>query len=309
MSDASDAESDSRPQGGRRALLLLGSGALIGIAMAASGILRPAAELPSRDVLAMVNERPIRSESYERALGIVAADMRSPMSEADRAHVLRRLIQEELLIQRGEDIGLVESDPTVRKSISAAMIQSIVAENEAIQPSEAQLREFFEENRRYFAPSATLHAQQLVFQKRADEDASAVGERARQAHAAIAAGLSFADARTRYADVPLLEIPDAPLPAHKLAQYIGPSLAERVARLNVLEVSEPIGSEAGLRIFRLIAATSATAASYDEIEEWIEGAYRREAADRALREYLDRLWRAADVALSPEAPVGVVEAD
>jgi parvulin-like peptidyl-prolyl isomerase len=302
-------DSDGPAGHSRRALILLGAGALVGIAMAAWGVLRPVGELLPRDMVARVNERGIRSEGYQLALAMVAADRRNAMSEADRAHVLRRLIQEELLIQRGEDIGLVESDPTVRKAISAAMIQSIVAESEAIQPSGAELREFFEENPRYFASPATLHVQQLVFQPRAGEDAVVVRERAQLAGAAMDDGLSFADAGARYADVPLVEIPDAPLPAHKLAQYIGPSLEARVAELDELEVSEPIESGAAVMIFRLIGKTSAETPAYDELSDWVEGAYRRESADRALREYLARLWVEADVVLSPEAPAGVVEDD
>lgn len=304
-----DRDPDNTAAHSRRALILLGAGALVGIAMAAWGVLRPASELLPRDVVARVNERGIRSERYQQALAMVAADKRNAMSEADRAHVLRRLIQEELLIQRGEDIGLVESDPTVRKAISGAMIQSIVAEAEAIAPGEAELREFFEENPRYFASPATLHVQQLVFAPRAGENAAAVRERAKRARAAMNDGLSFADAGARYADPPLLEIPDAPLPAHKLAQYIGPSLEERVAELDELEVSEPIESGLSVRIFRLIGKTSAETPSYDELADWVEGAYRRESADRALREYLARLWIEADVVLSPEAPDGVVEDD
>jgi parvulin-like peptidyl-prolyl isomerase len=304
-----DAEPDSLVEGSRRSLLLLGAGAVIGIALAAVGALRPASQFLARDAVAWVNERPIPSEVYEQALAPFAAGGLDAMTEVQRSEVLRRLIQRELLVQRGEDIGLVTSDPTVRKSISAAMIRSVVARSEAIQPSEAQLREFFEENRRYFAPPATLQVRQLVFQARSNENASAVLERAQAAHSAIAEGLPFGDAAERYADVPLLEIPDALLPTHKLAQYIGPTFAERVARLKLLEVSPVMESDSGLRIFQLIGATSSETASYDELEDWVEGAYRRETADRALREYLAHLWVEGDVVLSPEAPAGVIKAD
>ena len=111
-------------------------GTALGIVLAASGAFSPATELAgaSGDVIARVNERSIRTDTYERARALVATDKRNPMSDADRAHVLRRLIEEELLIQRGETIGLVDLDPTVRKSIVAAMIQSIVAQSESEKP-------------------------------------------------------------------------------------------------------------------------------------------------------------------------------
>ena len=41
---------------------------------------------------------------------------------------------------------------------------------------------------------------------------------------------------------------------------------------------------------------------FDEAREQVEVAYRRDAADRALREYLDWLWSEAQIQLAPTAP-------
>ena len=57
-----DGESHDSPERGRRALSLLGAGALAGIALALAGILRPASDLLPRGAIARVNDRVIRSE-------------------------------------------------------------------------------------------------------------------------------------------------------------------------------------------------------------------------------------------------------
>ncbi len=300
-----DDEAHSSPRSGRRALFLLAVGAFSGAALAAVGALRPAPDAFPPGAIARVNDRAIQSESYERAWRKVASEKRNPMSEADRALVLKRLIEEELLIQRGETIGLVESDAVVRRSIASAMIQSIVAESEALLPDEAALRDFYGENRRYFAPAPQLHVRQALFSPRPQEAPSGARERARAARRAIAEGLSFDAARERYADVPLLTIPDAPLPAHKLQQYIGPTALEGARALQVLEVSEPLESAAGLRILQLIAATSAESPEFHAIRDRVESAFQRDAAARALRDSLGRLWREAKISLGPEAPQGL----
>lgn len=295
-----DAQSHASPEASRRALVLLSIGALSGVALAAVGALRPTSDALPPDAIARVNDRVIRSESYERVLQMVASDKRNPMGDADRARVLKRMIEEELLIQRGEAIGLVESDPAVRKSISAAMIQFIVAESEAFAPDEEALRSFYQENARYFAPPGALHVRQLVFEARPGEAPAQVRDRARAARAAIAEGLAFSDARERYGDTPRLAIPDAPLPPHKLAQYVGPTVVERVRTLQPLEVSELIESGVGVRIFQLLEASADEAPAFEAIRDRVEHAFRRDAADRALRDALERLWREADIVMAVE---------
>jgi parvulin-like peptidyl-prolyl isomerase len=290
-------------------LWLLAAGALLGVSLADVGVLRPTSQSLPPGVVARVNDRLIRSESYERAWRMVASDKRNPMTDADRAHVLKRLIEEELLIQRGQVIGLLESDPTVRKSISVAMIQSIVAESEARQPDEAALRGFYQENLRYFMPPGAIHVRQIVFVPRPPEGMPEARVRARTARDEIAQGLPFADAVARHGDVPLVAIPDTPLPANKLQQYIGRNSLEQVRALSPLEVSQPFESAADVRIFQLVERSSPEPTPFEEIENWVESAFQRDAADRALREVLARLWRDADIALTPEAQksIGRVE--
>jgi parvulin-like peptidyl-prolyl isomerase len=283
---------------------LLAVGTVLGILLAASGALSPAGDLaPMPDeVIAEVNERTIRTDSYERVRAMVASDKRNPMSDADRAHVLRRLIEEELLIQRGETIGLLDSDPTVRKAIAAAMIQSIVAESESEQPEPEDLRRYYDENLGYFTPPGTLHVRQMLFRPRAGETPEALRERAREARRARSGGMGFAEAREEWADEEFLPIPDTALPANKLRQYVGPSLVEEIRQMRPGEVSQPVASQQGFRLVELVDAQAGAPLDFDEARKQVEVAYRRDAADRALREYLEWLWDEADIRLSPRAP-------
>ena len=296
---------DSREKSsGGLSLVLLGLGTVLGIVLAASGAFSPATELAgaSGGVIAQVNQRPVRTDTYERARALVATDKRNPMSDADRAHVLRRLIEEELLIQRGETIGLVDLDPTVRKSIVAAMIQSIVAESESEKPDLEGLRSYYDENLGYFTPPGTLHVRQMVFRPREGETSEAVLERAREALRARRGGMPFRQAWEQWADEEFLPIPDTALPANKLRQYVGPTLVEKIRGMEPGQNTEPAKSGAGFRWVELVNAQPGAPLDFDEAREQVEVAYRRDAADRALREYLDWLWSEAQIQLAPTAP-------
>jgi len=134
----------------RRARIGLAAGALVGILLAAAGVFAPSPSLAGRlgsDAIAWVNDKAISAEDFASRLQQAASDNRNELTDEDRARVVNQLIDEELLVQRGVEIGLADSDQTVRKAISAAMIQLIIAtESSSEQPSEDDLRAFFEDH-------------------------------------------------------------------------------------------------------------------------------------------------------------------
>ncbi len=140
--------STSRIEG--RARLGLAAGAAVGILLAAAGAFAPSPSLTGQlggDVIAWVNDKAISAEDLVSGLQEIASDNGSEVTDEDRARLVNRLIDQELLVQRGVEIGVVDSDNTVRKAISAAMIQLIVAtESSSEQPSEEDLRAFFEDH-------------------------------------------------------------------------------------------------------------------------------------------------------------------
>ncbi len=141
----------------RRALALLAAGAVLGMALGvvsafnASG---PHPSVPSEDAIALVNGKAVTKEDYARAVAMVASDKRTAVTDADRTYVLDRLIDEELLIQYGIDVGLVESDRAVRKAITEAMLSSVITEHTSERPSDDMLRAFYAENLSVFVRSA-----------------------------------------------------------------------------------------------------------------------------------------------------------
>ena len=141
----------------RRGLWLLAAGSVIGVLLGVATAFHKSgsdASAPPDGVIALVNGKSIPEEEYTRAVSLLASDTRTEITDADRAYALNRLIEEELLIQRGIAIGLVDSDYAVRKAITQAMLASIVAESISAQPSEDALRAFYMENSSLFAHSA-----------------------------------------------------------------------------------------------------------------------------------------------------------
>lgn len=282
----------------KRATHLLLAGTVLGIVLAATGMLQESGKPPAEDIVAEVNDWVIRRDDYNNFLQLLARDKRNPLTEEDKRHVLDRMIEEKLLIQRGVEIGLIKSDPQVRKTIANAMINSVVTETSTLQPEEKQLRKFFDDNKGYFAKPARLQVQQLVFKKRDAKDA--VYERAKQAYEALQQGGGVAEVQQQYADEQFFNIPNVMLPPHKLREYIGPSLLKVAEQMRPGSISPAQETAGGYSILLVLDNEPSSDVDFDKVRKQVENEYRRRAGDKALRDYLDNLREEADVVLAPE---------
>jgi hypothetical protein len=287
----------------RRARVLLAAGAALGIALSAFGLVRgaafPGAGL-AEDEIARVNGAAIRRDELERLVGALAADQRSPVRAADRARVLDRLIEEELLVQRAVEIGLVDSDPAARKALVQALIESVVAEAESEEPGPEALRGFYDAHREYFGAGQRLRIERLVFRER-EGGGAGPRERAAAARAALAGG-DEAAAREGLADPPILAVPNALLPPAKLREYLGPEAVEAARALPVGVWSEPLAGADGVQLLRVAERREAEAPPFERVADQVAVEWRRDRADHALRDYLELLRAEADLVLAPDAP-------
>jgi parvulin-like peptidyl-prolyl isomerase len=281
----------------RRARRLLGFGAAVGIVIAVTSAIKPATPGLPAGAVAAINDRVLSEEELARAIGLLAQDKRNELTEEDRAFVLSRLIDEELLVQRGVEIGLVESDQSVRKAIVKAMMDSILLDAESEKPSEEELRAFYRENQDYFARPPTLRVRQILFRSGDDNRA-----RAEQASAALANGMSFAEAAAQFGDEPIQPLPDALLPARALREYVGPTALETLMSLQGGERTAPLPSPFGYQILELVEREGMDVPTFESVAEQVEGEYIRRAGEKALRDYLTRLRSDARLRYAPDAP-------
>lgn len=286
-----------------RAVWMLGVGAAFGLVIAASGLLRDSArttgELPA-GVIARVNDTSLLAADYERLVAGLESDTRSRADAAMRQRVLDRMIDEELLVQRGLELGLAARDRRVRGDLSSAVIRSVVIEAEERVPSPAELSRFFADQAAFFTQPGRLRVDQIFFRVRtSDEDATAAA-RAAKAFDQLESGEDFETLRSA-GDPVISRIPDALLPETKLREYIGPAAMRTATELDIGQSSRPVRSGAGYHILRLIEREDAKTPAFSDFEPQIRAEWRRRAGDEALRNYLDELRDRADLVLGTAA--------
>lgn len=287
--------------GPRRPTLLLAGGAVLGALLAAAGLTAPGGATLPPDVVALVNRSPIRTEDYVRMVEAVAGDRRAPLEEADKQRVLDRLIEEELLVQRGLTLDLPRLDRRVRADLTQTVIDGIASQADEREPSEAELQAFYDAHRDVFAGPGRLRVRQVFIRVTAPSDPAALA-RADQAAQRLRAGESIDAVQAALGDPPLAALPDTPLPPTKLRDYLGPTALRTALELDVGEVSDPVRSGTGYHVLQVAERQADTAPTLDEVRPQVVAEFRRQASEQALRNYLDELRAGAEVKVREPLP-------
>jgi hypothetical protein len=306
----SDPQSNRSPSEQRRAIWLLALGATLGLIAAAAALIAPTnpRRVPE-DAVAIVNGVVIRQDDYRRLLAGFQSDSRSPINDEVRLHILDRMIEEELLVQRGLDLGLARLDRRVRGDLTSSLISSIVATAEEGEPEARELQAFYDANRPFFTRPGRLRVEQVFFRTPDGEVAAEVLARAQSARQALRSGQSMRAVQERWGDEEISPIPDTLLPALKLREYVGPTAAAVAEQLPIGAVSDPIQSGGGLHVLRMTDRTESEEPPLDSIRGQVENEWRRRAGDRALRAYLDQLREDGEVEVLVEFDEGRVSTD
>jgi hypothetical protein len=148
-----------------RSMVLCAIGAVVGLAIAGVGLFSARGtathNVPPEDV-ALVNQRPVLRSDFVTQLEGETGGSFDEATRAEKLKVLDEMIHEELLVQRGLELDFAETDQMTRNALAMAMDQQALAEATTSQPSEQQLREFFDKNPARYASDGILTVRHLV---------------------------------------------------------------------------------------------------------------------------------------------------
>ena len=240
---------------------------------------------------AKIEETTISMEKYLTQLEGLSKDKRSPITEQDKAYVLERMIEEELLIKRAIDLGMIENNPMARGTIVQQMIKTIISENDRYEISDQELKAFYEENKGFFTKSTRLRVQQIYF----SNDGDGLGfERAMNAYDLLSAGEPF-DEVYKLGDQSALIIPNTLMTLSKVREYIGPSLMNLANQLEVGSFTKPVEVPGGHKIIILLDKESLGAPDFLSIKDSVLAEFSKRRDDSSLRDYLENLKNWYDV--------------
>lgn len=240
--------------------------------------------------VAYVNEVPITQEEYARALEAIRADATHTLTQQDKQRALDVLVREELLVQRAEQMGIVKTDRTIRKAIVDAMMISIRTEEQASEPTDAELTEFLEKAPGLFQKPAALT---LVAARAPTAETTALLEKD------LRAGTAFEDAVAQAGAV-LLPLPRTALALSKVQDYLGPTLTTRIANHKAGDIIGPVHSPNGSYFIWVLAREESPSKTFEEMRPVLAKEWRRRREVEAVLAYFARLKQAASIKVVDE---------
>jgi hypothetical protein len=283
----------------RTRLVLLAVGAASGLIMASTGLLskntNTQSTLPDH-LIARVGNQDIPKERYQQLIKELAADKKSPLDAQDRQFVLDRLIDEELLILRGIELGLSTSSPEIRKTIAASVISQVATEAGAMLPQEDALLQLYQSDPEYFAKTGRY---QLKWWRLPGTDAGALSK-ARSAYEELKQGKAIDAAMAAAGFRAETILPNDLLPLSKISDYLGPELSQQIAQMQTGSWSDPLVSNGDYHLLYLLDHQLGEVPEFEAIRPLVESEYLRRAGDRALRDYLGWLRTRSQIQLRPE---------
>ena len=277
--------------------------ALLGLVIALIGAApRQRDTLSEAGAIAKINNRHIDRTEFASAYQALLADKTKAPTAADKKLVLDRLIEEELLVQRGLEIGLLDGDASVRKAVAMAVIEFVLAQQGSDAISERALKAYYEENKQRFTPAARLQVAQIFVPYAEDgrkEQEVATLDAVRDA---LRRGEAFQQVAATYGAEILPPLPRVMLTPAKMMDYLGPNLTEAAARLPKGASSDALPGPTGWHFLQIIRNQPGRPPAFADIRPQIIDSLRRSNDDTALREYLQWLRTRADIVLAPDAP-------
>lgn len=262
-------------------LLLLGL--FIGVVLAANSIVRES-NLTDKDWVAVIGDVQISKEKYYSQLEGLARDKRNAITRKDKDYVLERMIEEELLIIRAKELGLLENNQIVRGSIIQQMIKLIISENYLESVEEEKLKKFYKDNIGFFSSASRLRLQQIYF----SDSSGNSRQRSEEAFKDLNEGSTFEEI-SQHADQSVLSIPNTMMNLSKVREYIGPTLMNVAKSLEPGEFSPPTKVAGGYKIIFLFDKELSEPERFDSIKPKVLREYQRRQDDKSLRDYLEDL--------------------
>ena len=229
--------------------------------------------------IARVGEKEISRQRFEEIIKVLDDQSNSELTLEKKNLIRERLIDEELLIQRAIELDLVRNDSLVKGNVIQTMFQYIINSNELVEPSEAELREYFSKEKNYFSSGRRYKLKNYTF--RNSNDAETAINFLNQSN--LESFLKLVETESA------IDLPNVFLTPQKIRDYLGPQALDELPSLekggfsNIFEINEVPS------IVICIDILLDNNPKFEEIAEQIKNKFIRDREDNLVKEYIENL--------------------
>ena len=198
--------------------------------------------LRQQNAVALVNDMTRSEDQFIKYISTLGIDVVDENDEELLEIVLEKMIEEELLLQKGIELELHKFDIQIRKAIIQQVINSILLQNEE-EVTEKELREYYENNKNKYQLSKLIHLDIIFLNSQREEDINLLFE-------AIST-IGFAETKKQFHQELFFSIPDRLISIKDCVQLLGSNICKEIFELNLNDISNPIKYENGSLVIRI----------------------------------------------------------
>ena len=289
-----------------RPVLLPALAMLAGLVLAGFGLFRAAprqrTEVPPGYV-ALVNQKGILVSDW---IAQTQNDEGVSFDEASpevRKAVLRRMIDEEILVQRALALDLPETTIDVRDILTVAVNNQVSAQTLARTPSDDELRAFYESHRARYTQLSDMTLQDLVLRvggyQNADQTTGQAQADATEAVYQLRAGVPVERVRDHFGLVSSGRLESATESDVRAKRELGPKLYPVAVAMRDGEISDPVPDSDGVHILVMQRHELPRVADFAVVKSRVYDDWRTEESQRASAENLKVLRSQAEIIIAP----------
>ena len=211
------------------------------------------------DTVVLVNQQPVTESALKFARQRSDRFMIDvPFQDRDK-QLLQRLIDDELILQRAEELGILQADPGIRKLLARSAIDTVVRESQALLIKEPELIAFYNDHQAVFQQPQRITLQAAQFD---DVEMANISRNAVLLGDSLKKTVSLRGGK-------ILPIPASPLPKHMLIRYLRISLTDLALGLSATQISQPIVQGDNIYLLQVIENQPATLMPFEQVRETV----------------------------------------
>ena len=198
--------------------------------------------LRQQNAVALVNDMTISEDQYIKYISTLGIDVVDENDEELLEIVLEKMIEEELLLQKGIELELHKFDIQIRKAIIQQVINSVLLQNEE-EVTEKELREYYENNKNKYQLSKLIHLDIIFLNSQREEDINLLLEAINT--------IGFVESKEQFHQELFFSIPDRLISIKDCIQLLGTNICKDIFELNLNDISNPIKYENGSLVIQI----------------------------------------------------------
>ena len=229
--------------------------------------------------IARVGEKEISRQKFEEIIKVLDDQSNSELTLEKKSLIRERLIDEELLIQRAIELDLVRNDSLVKGNVIQTMFQYIINSSELAEPSETELRDYFNKEKNYFSSGKRYKLKNYTFRNLNDAE--------------LARNLLMQSDLENFLKLieteKAIDLPNVFLTPQKIRDYLGPKALEELPSLEKGDFSNIFEINQIPSIIICIDILLDNKPKFEEIIEQIKNKFIRDREDKLVKEYIKNL--------------------